>query len=145
VTIGIDLVRVEDVRASLACFGRSYLERIFTAREISDCMKLEATAPQHLAARFAAKEAVRKLLQIEPSTGLGFRSVEVVRRPSGAPEVVLHGTARALAETRGIAGLSLSLTHETEYAAAIAIALPTTQLRRRQRHRRFRRFVSREK
>ena len=130
--VGIDLVYIHDVRDALSTFGERYLSRIFTARERAYCCEdwplsrspiaCMASPPprvaQRLAARFAAKEAVFKLLR-SPG-GVGYRDVEVV---SGGGDVVLSGAAAELARARNLGPIDISLTHEGDYAAACATAL----------------------
>ena len=123
--VGIDLVHLSAVQAALDAFGARYLDRIFTARERDYCcdgwMPESHPAPgrvtERLAARFAAKEAVFKLLR-SPG-GLGYRDIEVV----DGRDVVLSGAALALATERGLGPIDVSLTHEGEYAAACVTAL----------------------
>jgi holo-[acyl-carrier protein] synthase len=122
--VGIDLVRVEDVRRSLLTFGEAYLRRLFTADEIAYARARGASAEvtaERLAARFAAKEATRKALRLD-ETGVGFSSIEVVRAPSGACSLALHREARLAAQRGRLAELSLSMSHEGEYATAVVIA-----------------------
>jgi holo-[acyl-carrier protein] synthase len=122
--VGIDLVRVEDVRRSLATFGEAYLRRLFTADEIAYARAPGANADvtaERLAARFAAKEATRKALCLD-ETGVGFSSIEVVRATSGACSLALHREAREAAQRGRVAELSLSMSHEAEYATAVVIA-----------------------
>lgn len=124
--VGIDLVRVEDVRRSLATFGEAYLRRLFTADEIAYAHEPGASADvtaERLAARFAAKEATRKALCLDQA-GVGFCSIEVVRAPSGACSLALHREAREAAERGRIAELSLSMSHEGDYATAVVVARP---------------------
>jgi len=118
--LGTDLVEIERFRLALA--RRSTLpDRLFTDGE------QEYAYGQHdpvhsLAARFGAKEAVMKAL----GAGLGafaFREVEVVRDDSGAPALVLHGAAAALAADRGVREWQLSLTHTDSTAMAVVLAL----------------------
>ena len=136
--VGIDLVRVEDVRRSLATFGEAYLRRLFTADEIAYARAPGASADvtaERLAARFAAKEAARKALCLD-ETGVGFRSIEVVRAPSGACSLALHREARLAAQRERFAELSLSMSHEGDYATAVVIARltePRSTLMRRRR------------
>ncbi len=95
--------------------------RLFTDGERAYGARHADPAPS-LAARFAAKEAVMKALGV----GLGafpFSAVEVVSTPSGAPELVLQGAAAALADRRGVASWRLSLTHTSELAQAVVVAL----------------------
>ncbi|MCI0571573.1 MAG: holo-ACP synthase [Myxococcaceae bacterium] len=119
--VGTDLVRVSDVSTSIGFFGRRYLERLFTPRELADCQGQTGCAPERLAARFAAKEATLKALQPRDEA-LSWRAIEVVRAPWGAPKLALHGPALTLARRRGLTAFSVSLTHEAGYASAVVIA-----------------------
>ena len=124
IRVGIDLVRVEDVRRSLATFGEAYLHRLFTADEIAYArapgVNADVTA-ERLAARFAAKEATRKALCLD-ETGVGFSSIEVVRAPSGACSLALHCEAREKRRSVGApAELSLSMSHEGEQRATAVV------------------------
>lgn len=122
--IGIDIVLVSEVEASMAAFGDRYLERVYTARELAD----SARAPARLAARFAAKEAALKALSVD-DRGIDPRNIEVVRGASGAPTLELSGSARDLARERGVDRLAVSLSHEGGYATAVVLgeAAPPTK------------------
>jgi holo-[acyl-carrier protein] synthase len=117
VSVGIDLVAVEQVRESMARHGSRYLERIYTEQEVSDC----AGDPARLAARFAAKEATLKALGATDE-GIGWRSIAVHRAVHGQPTIELSGAAANLARVRGVTGLVVSLTHERQHAAAVVLA-----------------------
>jgi holo-[acyl-carrier protein] synthase len=121
-TVGIDLVQLSRVRESMASFGDRFLRRIFTEDEIAYATAAPALTPARLAARLAAKEATVKALDLA-ERGVGWREIEVTRGPSGAPALVLHGNARAAAEEAGDPDLSLSLSHEGDYATAVVISL----------------------
>ena len=119
---GIDLVEVARVADLLAKHPDRAAERLFTQgeREYATGRK---SAHQHLAARFAAKEAVLKALGCGWSQGVAWTDVEVTRAPSGEPGVALHNRAAEIAAERGITAWRLSLTHTAELAQASAIAL----------------------
>lgn len=120
--VGIDLVRVQDVADSIERFGPRYLDRVFTAREQADCAGEPGVRAERLAARFAAKEATLKVLR--PSGARPeWTSIEVVRRESGACDLLLTGTAAQLAAAAGITALAVSLSHEHGHAAAAVVAL----------------------
>lgn len=120
--IGIDVVEVARIAASLEKLGDAFLARVCTAAERDYCMA-HPVPSIHLAARFAAKEAVAKAF----GTGIGKHAalleIEVCHTPSGAPEIVLHGAAAAFAADRGISRVLVSLTHTDHYAAANAVAV----------------------
>ena len=115
--VGIDLVKVAVVAEAVGEHGQRYLDRVYTTQEQVDC----GAEPLKLAARFAAKEAVMKVLEVGRDEALPWTDIEVIRQTSGAPTLALHGEAAKLAETRGIAQLALSFTHEDEYAAAVVV------------------------
>jgi holo-[acyl-carrier protein] synthase len=119
--VGIDIVDVRDVREALQSHGDHYLRRIFTQGEVEDCCDLDGIAPERLAARFAAKEAVIKVLRPDGSA-VPWRTIETVRRPGGWVDVQLTGHAARLAEAAGLDELCLSLTHERDLAAATVLA-----------------------
>lgn len=124
--IGVDLIRVADVAEALERFGDRYATRVFTERERSYCGEDRQQAAQRFAARFAAKEAAMKVLRPSANDGVAWQSIEVRRLDCGASEIELHGAALALAARGGIAELSLSMSHEREYATATVVARLTT-------------------
>jgi holo-[acyl-carrier protein] synthase len=114
--IGVDLIEVERIRAALDRHGERFLERVYTEGERAYC---QGRAPE-LAARWAAKEAVAKSL----GTGIGeveWREIEVVRAPTGAPLLRLHGRARELADEQQLGASLLSLAHTREHAIAFVV------------------------
>jgi len=117
VKVGIDLMRYDEVRVSLAAHGERYLERIYTDAEQFD----SGSSPRRLAARFAAKEATRKVL-VQGDEPLPWRSIGVCEHPGGRASIELSGEAAALAERRGVRRLDVSLTHRREVAAAVVVA-----------------------
>lgn len=123
-SVGIDLVALRDVAASLGRFGVQYEERIFTADEIAYCRSSPGTvAVGRFAARFAAKEAAIKVLRPD-EPGLDWRSIEVRRLPDGAATLILHAAASALAARRGLGRFAVSLSHDDEYATAVVVGQP---------------------
>jgi holo-[acyl-carrier protein] synthase len=113
---GIDIIEIDRVERVYRQYGDRFLKRIYTEGEIRYA---RGRAPQ-LASRFAAKEAVMKLLGTGVR-GVRWRDIEVARRPGMAPHIVLHGTAQARAELLGLTDIALSLSHSKEYAVASAI------------------------
>jgi holo-[acyl-carrier protein] synthase len=120
--VGVDLVRVADIAGSIARFGERYTARIFTEAERRSCVEDGRQAAQRFAARFAAKEATMKVLRPTARDGVAWQSIEVRQLPEGACEITLHDAALALATRDGIAELSLSMSHEPEYATATVVA-----------------------
>ena len=119
---GLDIVETGRIRQSLEQFGARFLNRCFLPGEIAYCqgMKLPEL---HFAARFAAKEAISKAFGTGIGHELGWRDMEICRRASGEPYVVLHGKGAALARARGVTGVLVSLSHCRDYAAASAVAV----------------------
>jgi holo-[acyl-carrier protein] synthase len=120
--LGTDLVecrRIADLQARLAA---RFLDRVFLPGETAYALS-QAFPERHLAARFAAKEAVAKAFKTGIGADLGWRDVEVIRDPAGAPGIRLHGAARSLAARRNVARILLSLSHTSDYACATALLL----------------------
>jgi len=118
--LGIDIIRVERIRASLARFGDRFTNRVLTPAE----QRYVRGRPETMAGRWAAKEAVSKVLGLGVR-GIGWRDIEVQRLPTGQPAVRLHGRAAARAEQLGMGRIALSITHESDYAVAIAFGVRT--------------------
>ncbi len=123
-TIGVDLIEVQRIDSAVARWGQRFLRRVFTPAEIEYC----AGRTGSLAARWAAKEAVSKALGTgwaaqEPHDAgwIDWTEIEVLRKPSGEPSLLLRGKAMRRAETLGIAGWQLSLSHTREHAVAMVL------------------------
>ena len=113
---GVDIIKIHRIKDVANRYGQRFLRRIYTEGEIAYC---RGRAPQ-LASRFAAKEAAMKALGTGVR-GVRWKDIEVVRKRGQAPEILLHGTARARAERLGIQHLALSLSHSQEYAVAFVV------------------------
>lgn len=121
---GIDLVPIPRIERMLDDHADRFLERCFTPAERAYCLA-HARPADHLAARFAAKEAILKALGTGWSAGIAWTDAEVIALATGAPSVALHNVAARIADERGIAAWLLSLTHAGGFAMASAIALGT--------------------
>ena len=117
---GIDIIEVARIRASFERFGERFLKRVLRPDEIAYCLSHKYPAP-HLAARFAAKEAISKAFGTGIGAQLGWQDLEVGRRESGEPFVILHDKGLALLAARGGSMVLLTLSHTESYAAAMAI------------------------
>ena len=117
---GIDLVEVARIAASYEKYGEVFVNRVLLPDELAYCLAHKNPAP-YLAVRFAAKEAVVKAFGTGIGAEIGWQDIEIRRRESGAPYVVLHGKSRELFTARGAQQLHISLTHTENYAAATAI------------------------
>jgi holo-[acyl-carrier protein] synthase len=124
VRVGIDTVAVSSVADSLAQFGERFLRRYFSAQEVADARAVEGEAALHerLAARFAAKEAVIKALDL-PEAGVAWCDIELVRAASGRPTLRLNGRAAEIAQALGVREWAVSISHEREQACAVVVAL----------------------
>jgi len=119
--VGIDIVQVSRIEESLRQFGDRFMSRLYSAAEIAYAKSAPPLTTRRLAARFAAKEATLKALQLT-DRGIDWRELEVSRSPTGECEMRLHGAAKRAAAEVGIRPIALSLTHEGDYAGAILIA-----------------------
>ena len=114
--IGIDMVEIARIEQAVARWGEAFLSRIYTGAELAQYQH----HPASLAARFAAKEAVVKVLGTLNDRGFRWKDVEILSAPSGKPVVNLYGQAKTHAERLGIADVVVSLSHSKEYAIALA-------------------------
>jgi holo-[acyl-carrier protein] synthase len=116
--LGIDIIRVARIRASLERFGDRFSRRVLTPAE----QRYVRGRPETMAGRWAAKEAVSKVLGLGVR-GIGWRDIEIERLPTGQPAVRLHGRAAGRAEQLGMGRIALSISHESDYAVAIAFGI----------------------
>jgi holo-[acyl-carrier protein] synthase len=119
--LGVDIIKVDRIRRTLARFGPRFSSRVLTPAE----RRYVRDRPETLAGRWAAKEAVSKVLGLGVR-GIGWREIEVERLPTGQPAVLLHGRAAARAEQLGMSRVAVSISHEADYAVAIAFGVRTT-------------------
>jgi holo-[acyl-carrier protein] synthase len=116
--IGVDMVEVERIQHSLDRFGERFMKRVFTEGEIAYCVSMKYPA-RHFAARFAAKEAVSKAFGTGVGKAMGWRDIDVHKKKSGEPFLVLHGGAEALAQERAMKSAWISLSHTDHHAVAM--------------------------
>jgi holo-[acyl-carrier protein] synthase len=118
--LGIDIIRIDRIRAALAKFGDRFSNRVLTPAERGYVRGRAET----MAGRWAAKEAVSKVLGLGVR-GIGWKEIEIERLPTGQPSVRLHGRAARRAEQLGMGRIAVSISHEAEYAVAIAFGIRT--------------------
>jgi holo-[acyl-carrier protein] synthase len=118
--LGIDIIKVDRIRATLERFGPRFSGRVLTPAE----QRYVRDRPETMAGRWAAKEAVSKVLGLGVR-GIGWRDIEVERLPTGQPAIRLHGRAAARAEQLGMERIAVSISHESDYAVAIAFGIRT--------------------
>ncbi len=115
---GVDLIEISRIAEVVARHGRRYLERVYTADELSQ----SGGRPESLAGRFAAKEAVAKAL----GTGIGevaWKEIEILGDEQSAPTLNLYGAAAAKANEIGLSSWSVSISHSMSHALAVAVAI----------------------
>jgi holo-[acyl-carrier protein] synthase len=117
---GVDIVETARVQDSLDRFGDRFLNRCFWPGEVAYCKSMKFPA-LHLAARFAAKEAISKAFGTGIGRQLGWKDMEICKHDSGEPYAVLHGKGQELATARGVVRVFVSLSHCKEHAAAHAV------------------------
>ena len=118
--LGIDIIKIERIAAALRRHGDRFPRRVLTDAE----QRYVRNRPQNFAGRWAAKEAVSKVLGLGVR-GVGWRDIEIARLPTGQPEVRLSGRAAARAEQLGMGRVAVSISHEGEYAVAVAFGVRT--------------------
>jgi holo-[acyl-carrier protein] synthase len=118
--LGIDIIKVDRIRAAIAKFGERFSKRVLTTSE----SRYVRGRPETFAGSWAAKEAVSKVLGLGVR-GIGWRDIEIERLPTGQPAVRLHGRAAARAEQLAMGRIAVSITHESDYAVAIAFGVRT--------------------
>jgi len=119
---GIDLVDFARLEKIIQRHGGRFLNRVFTRREQSDADSVRNRI-EKLAGRFAAKEAVLKLIGTGWRGGIAWTDIEVVNHPTGQPVVEISGEVKRIADAAGIEQITLSITHTANFAIASAVAL----------------------
>jgi holo-[acyl-carrier protein] synthase len=114
--IGTDIIEIERIRRTIERFGDRFLQRVFTPAELNSY----GHRPHSLAASFASKEAVMKVLGTG-ARGVGWRDIETLSNASGKPLVRLNGRAAGEARKLGLKEIDVSMSHCKEYATAVAI------------------------
>ncbi len=120
--IGVDIVETSRIQSSIDRFGDRFLARIFTQAERDYCGAMPYPA-RHYGARFAAKEAVSKAFGTGIGKQVGWRDIEVKRKETGEPYILLHGSAADFAASLNVHQALISLSHSAHYAVANAILI----------------------
>ena len=118
---GIDIIEIARIKKAIARWGEAFLHRVYTDSEL----RLYRKSPSSLAARFAGKEAVMKLLGMGRN-GVKWREIETLSHPSGKPLVNLYGRAQSEAKKLGVKEIAVSLSHSKEYAIASVVGISET-------------------
>jgi len=121
--LGLDLTEVERIAGVLERHGERFLSRIFRDGEIRRARRHPRAFAEHVAGRFAAKEAAMKALGLG-WRGLAFRDIEVTRDVHGKPLLAFHGKALDRSRALDVRSAEVSITHGRDIAAAV-VALVT--------------------
>ncbi|MHC4293593.1 MAG: holo-ACP synthase [Planctomycetota bacterium] len=119
---GIDLVDFPRIQKMVDSHGDKFLNRIFTANE-QNYAESNKNGVEKLAGRFAAKEAVLKLIGTGWRGKIAWTDIEVTNNSTGQPEITLTGEVKCIADKLGINHVSVSITHTANFAIASAVAL----------------------
>ncbi len=117
---GVDIIEVKRIKEAVAKWGDSFLKKVFTDREI-DYAHSKRFTHQHLAARFATKEAVLKAFGGGWSRTLPWKDVEVINDKNGKPDIRLYGKAKRIYDEQKIERIVVSMSHTKDHAIANAI------------------------
>ncbi len=121
--IGVDIIEIERVKDSVNMYGEHFLNKIYTKKELEYCLN-KNDKYQHLAARFAAKEAVYKALSSGWNKNIGWKNIEITNEPNGMPIVTLNGEVKNFLSPQK--SLKISISHSRDYVAAVAIIYKET-------------------
>ncbi len=117
---GIDIIEVSRIKNAIEKWGDGFLKKVFTDKEL-EYSKTKRFAYQHLAGRFATKEAVLKAFGGGWIRNLPWKDVEIINDKNGKPEIKLHREAKKISRMKKIAEVHVSMSHTKDYAAASAI------------------------
>jgi holo-[acyl-carrier protein] synthase len=117
--LGVDIVEVDRIRVALLK-GASLMKRIFTQAEIAYCTN-QRNQYQHLAGRFAAKEAGLKALGTGWGQGVRWKEVEVINEESGKPVIRFDGRALEILQEKTVSEILVTISHSEEYAVAVVV------------------------
>jgi holo-[acyl-carrier protein] synthase len=120
---GIDIVETARIRHLCEEHSQHFLDRVFTPAEQKYCAANPKRYFEHLSGRFAAKEAVLKVLGTGWRGGIAWTDIEIQRDPSGQPHISLTGECAKIATALGITSWHISLSHISTHATASAIGL----------------------
>lgn len=116
--VGIDIIEIERIKKSVDKFEELFLNKLFTENELKYCLS-KKNKYQHLAARFAAKEAIAKALATGWSKGFRWKDIEIINELNGMPKVTLYGALQKFLGTDK--SLKITMSHSENYVACFAI------------------------
>ncbi len=116
--IGIDIIEIKRIKESIDKYGDSFLNKIYTQNELDYCLS-KFNKYQHLAARFAAKEAIYKAIATSWEKDATWKSIEIINEPNGLPTAKFFGKLKDyLSDDKDI---KISLSHSEHYVTGVAI------------------------
>ncbi len=120
VKCGVDIIEISRVQKSIDNLGDSFLNKIFTEKEIEYCEKKGKTRYEHYAARFAVKEAVFKAISktLENKYSISWKDIETTNDEQGRPRVEISNINNNIIED-----IDISISHCKEYAIANAVVV----------------------
>jgi len=120
---GIDIVETSRIRRMVEEHGAHFLDRVYTPSEQAYCARNSKRQIEHLAGRFAAKEAVLKVIGTGWRGGIAWTDIEIRSEPSGQPVIHLTGECQRIAMEQGIKTWHVSISHIETHATASAIGV----------------------
>ena len=119
--LGTDIVELERIKKIHEKHGENFINKVYTPEERAHISSLRSPT-SFLSGRWAAKEAIYKLLATELNAGVAWQEIDIGKSESGAPVVTLKGKAKEIAERKNIGPITLSISHCRNYAVAYAMA-----------------------
>lgn len=127
ITTGIDIIEVQRIKEAIDEMGDSFLNKIYTEKEIEYCNKSKIMRYQHFAARFAVKEAVFKAISqfIDGRSDALWKDIEVVNVESGKPGINVEKLVKNIKKTgdKSLKDIDVSISHIKDYAVANVVAV----------------------
>jgi holo-[acyl-carrier protein] synthase len=117
---GVDIVEISRIKNAAKKWKKSFLKKIFTDKELQYSNE-KTSSYQHLAARFAAKEAMVKALGSGLTSRMEWRDIEIWNEASGKPNVRLDGEVKRISDSMGVKDVIISMSHTRTYAIANVI------------------------
>jgi holo-[acyl-carrier protein] synthase len=116
--IGIDIIEIDRIKESVDEYGNQFLNKVYTDDELKYCLS-KKNKYQHLAARFAAKEAIYKAISSNWDSELSWHDMEIINAPNGMPEVKFKGNLEKFLSNEK--SLKISMSHSRDYVVCMAI------------------------
>jgi len=125
---GIDLVDCPRIEEMINRHGERFIDRVFTVAEKAYAEKNKNSVEKY-AGRFAAKEAILKLMGTGWRGKIAWTDIEIINNKNGQPKVTLYGEVKSIADELGISQVSISITHTANFAIASAVALTSAEVK----------------